>query len=194
MPETSCQWQKRSLASENATVASKCFRQLHQANLDTVDHGFPRGLRVAITLLQELPGNHSLWQQMAPDPFMESNLLPYITSSQLLDASIVSRLHGAPHSRGWDIRTGKVWVTRMVHRQRDGAICKDLLSMKRPDEDRIAVERTSDYWYVDYPNLTEKEAQTYHISLRGKVIERLNITEDEIISTKRLLPPKLGPL
>ncbi|CAE8713383.1 unnamed protein product, partial [Polarella glacialis] len=133
---------------------------------------------VAITLLQELPGNHSLWQQMAPGPFMESNLHPYITSSQLLDASIVSRLHGAPHSRGWDIRTGKVWVTRMVHRQRDGAICKDLLSMKRPDEDRIAVKRTSDYWYVDYPNLTEKEAQTYHISLRGKVIERLNITEE----------------
>jgi hypothetical protein len=40
---------------------------------------------VAITLLQELPGNHRLWQQMSPDPFVDSILEAYIVSSQLLD-------------------------------------------------------------------------------------------------------------
>ncbi|CAE8624633.1 unnamed protein product [Polarella glacialis] len=68
----------------------------------------------------------------------------------------------------------------MVHRQRDGGVTKDLLSIKRADEDRIAVDHTSDYWYVDFPKLTEKEAQTYHISLREKVIELLDITENDI--------------
>jgi hypothetical protein len=145
---------------------------------------------VAITLLQELPGNHKLWQQMSPDPFVDSILEAYIVSSQLFDSSVISRLHGAPHSRGWDIRSGKVWITKLTHRQRSGTARGGLLSMGRVEDERIRVERTSDYFYMDSENANEDAAQTFHAALRNHIIELLNLDPSDLTSTKRLSAAK----
>ena len=66
---------------------------------------------LTVTLVTEMPGPWQLWSQLAPSDLLKTSLRANVYSLVTLDSVFKHRLHGATHSRGWDVRPSKVLLT-----------------------------------------------------------------------------------